>query len=372
MYKEKMMLKYLATLLIIILILVMTGLMGCGGETPKSTSVSPPSVVPGPSKSTTVPGQTNASLPGTASGGVVGSGVLRGESWLLGTWTASIPNTDSSIFAGKKLKLEVASVMLGSDEKAQGRLAAKFGYSGRLVWDAGGQESSQKFVQEDWDVGPSVVVWEYMSPGANQFLENITLRIYGSNYEFALDWGPQISKPGSTFSTLEFYGSIQNIETDQRQEFDPQNMIKLTRTASAVPAITAVKPGTGTPTSVKPATPTSKPPMTTSRVQGTIDVWSDVPIYPNVAEVPDSAVKLADESFSQLEWRYFGTADGVSKVVDFYKKQMLNKGWTLEMWAESPVMPYGSYQKNNETRRCLVYIIGGDGETAIQLMSASK
>jgi hypothetical protein len=114
---------------------------------------------------------------------------------------------------------------------------------------------------------------------------------------------------------------------------------------------------------------------TTSVDQGTGDLWSDVPIYPNAQKAEDEGFELSvpgDPSYSQIEWHFFATSDDFTKVVDYYKQQMQSNGWTKTMWADIGEMSYGTFQKNNETRMCLVYVIKGEDGTAINIMSAAK
>ena len=54
------------------------------------------------------------------------------------------------------------------------------------------------------------------------------------------------------------------------------------------------------------------------------------------------------------------------------KTQMQSKGWTRESWADLGEMQYGSFQKNNETRRCLIYVIQSEDKTGINILSTSK
>jgi|WetSurMetagenome_2_1015567.scaffolds.fasta_scaffold58554_2 hypothetical protein len=315
----------------------------------------------------------------STSGAATTSGLLRSENWLLGAWEATVPNTESSIFAGKKINIEVNSVMLVSDEQVQGKPTGKYAYSGTLIWDVDGEAVNIDFLKENRTEGNGTLVWSYASPGANQFMENISMRIYDLQYAIELDWGPQISKPGSNYKTLEFYGSIQNVETSDRNVFDPDNMIKFTQTSSTAPTTTATKPTTNTAGSstTKTSTTVSEPSSTdtTAIVPGTGDIWSDIPVYPNAHAAEDSGFEMSvggDESFSQIEWRFYATSDDYTGVVDFYKEKMPANGWTKMMWLDSEEMSYGSFQKNNETKLCLVYVVNSEGDTGINIQSAAK
>ena len=318
-------------------------------------------------KTETTAGQTQNPSVVSSSGNTTASGLLRNENWLLGTWQATVPNTGSSNFAGKKIKLNVTSVMLVSDEKVQGNPTGKFAYSGSIIWDVGGEEKTLDFVKEDWSAGNGTLMWEYASPGANQFVENITQRVYDLTLAFELDWGPQISKPCSTFKSLGFFGSIQNLDISDKDEFDPSHLITFTQTSSSAPATTSTKS-----TTTAAGSSTTK---TTTSYQGTGDIWSDIPIYSNAQQAEDEGFGQSigsDPSYSQIEWRFFETSDDFAKVTAFYKAQMPAKGWTKVSWADIGEMSWGSFQKNNETRSCLVYVIKSEDKVSINIMSEAK
>ena len=324
-------------------------------------------------KTETNSGQTQNPLVVSTSGNTTASGLLRNENWLLGTWQATVPKTGSSNFAGKKIKLNVTSVMLVSDEKVQGNPTGKFAYSGSIIWDVGGEEKTLDFVKEDWSAGNGTLMWGYASPGANQFVENITQRIYDLTLAFELDWGPQIFKPGSTFKSLGFFGSIQSLDTSDKDEFDPSHLITFTQTSSSAPATTSTKSSTAA--AVISKTKPSSTTKTTATGQGTGNIWSDIPIYSNAQQAADEGFGLSigsDPSYSQIEWRFFETSDDIAKVTAFYKAQMPAKGWAKVSWADIGEMSYGSFQKNKETRICLLYIVKSEGGTAINIESSAK
>jgi hypothetical protein len=105
------------------------------------------------------------------------------------------------------------------------------------------------------------------------------------------------------------------------------------------------------------------------------DVRSDIPVYTGARPAEDSGFGLTiqeDPSYPNAEWRFYETADAVEKVSEFYKTQMQSKGWTRESWADLGEMQYGSFQKNNETRRCLIYVIQSEDKTGINTLSTSK
>jgi hypothetical protein len=348
----------------VVIIIGLIGITGCG-----SVPTNPAQII----------GQIQNGTIGQNSGTSNGSGLLRNENWLIGTWSATVPKSDSSNFAGKKINLKIASVMLISDEKVQGRPTGKFAYSGNLIWDVGGKEKTLVFIKEDWTTGDGSLIWEYMSPGADQFLENISMRVYDLTFSFELDWGPQISKPGSTFSSLSFYGSIQNLDTSAKDEFDPGNMINFTQTSNTAPNMISTNPTAtssgSSPTKTATSTSTPSPTKTTSTGSGTRDIWSDIPIYPNALKAEDQGFGLSsggDPSYSQIEWHFFASSDDIAKVADFYTKQMPAKGWTKDSWANIGEMAYGSFNKNNETRLCSINLIKAEGGTAINIMSAAK
>jgi hypothetical protein len=372
--------KNLSMLLMFILILSLIGVSGCSGG---KTTTSPSQTTGQTPKTSTSPAQTTSQTPNTPTPERPPS--LRNENWLIGTWNATVPKTGSSKFAGKKINLYIASVKLESKDEIKGRPTGKYAYSGNLVWDADGEKKTMGFGTADQLTGDSILIWSYASPDSNQYMENISMRVYDMTYSLELDWGPQISKPGSTIKSLEFYGSIQNLDTSDRDSFDPKNMIVFTQTSSNTPTVASIKPTTTstgssptkTTTPAKTTTPTktSSPPKTTSTGSGTGDIWSDIPIYPNAKAAEDEGFSLSvggDASYSQIEWHFYASTDAFTKVVDFYTKQMPAKGWTKMMWVDVGEMAYGTFQKNNEDRICMVYVIKTEGGAGINIQSAAK
>jgi hypothetical protein len=342
-----------------LLVLGLIGISGCGGSTEKTTG-----------DKTSVNSQPSGKTTQTAS---FASGILRNEDWLLGTWEATVPKSDTSYFKGKIAKLSITGVTLISNEKIQGNPTGKFAYTGSLVWDVGGEERSLAFSDENWKEDNTGLLWEYASPGANQFMENISMRIYDHTYAFELDWGPQISKPGSTYQSLSFYGSIQNLDTSEKDQIDVNDMMKFVRTGSAV-ANPSSKTTDATGTTTKPVEETSSTP-TTVTTGGTTDIWSDIPIYTGAKSATDTGFGetiQGDPSYPNAGWHFYETQDGVSAVSDFYKDQMPGKGWTKESWADIGEMQFGSFTKGNESRRCLIYVIDNGNGTSINIMSAAK
>jgi hypothetical protein len=351
----------IAILALVSVILAMLGMAGCGGSSSTNRGQ--------------LPAQNANGITSQSGDNSGGTGLLRNENWLLGTWAAIVPKTTTSAFAGKKMSLNIANVMLVSNEAIQGRPTGKFSYSGNLVWDVGGEAQTLIFTKEDWQTGDGSLIWEYVSPGANQFMENITMRIYDLTFAFELDWGPQLSKPGNNFKSLGFYGSIQNLDTSTKDNFNPNNLININQTSTAVQTMASIKPSVITTLSspIKKPTTTSTPSATT--ITSTGDIWSDIPIYPGAQVAEDQGFTISvggDESYSQIEWHFFASTDDFAKVVDFYKKQMPAKGWGKMTWVDLGEMSYGSFQKNDEIRTSLIYVIRSEGGAAINIQSAAK
>jgi hypothetical protein len=357
--------RVISALIVLVLLTFLAMVAGCSGSASNS-----PGQTAGPNTNVATSQLANTSA---------ASGLLRNENWLVGTWVADVPKTSSSNFAGKKINLSVAGDMLVSNETIQGRPTGKFSYSGNLVWDVGGMARTLVFTKEDWKTGDASLMWEYASPGADQFMENITMRIYDLTFAFELDWGPQISKPGSTYKSLGFYGSIQNLDTSAKDNFDPNNMITFKQTSSTAPTMASVQPtntsAASSPTKTATTTSATSPPKTTSTIPGTGDIWSDIPVYPGAQEAEDQSFAMSiagDPSYPQLEWHFYSSTDDLSKVVDYYKKQMPANGWTKMMWADMGEMSYGSFQKNKEARLALIYVIQSEGGTAINIQSSGR
>lgn len=348
----------------IVVIISLLAITGCGGS--------------GPANSTTSSTQTSAQA-GSQSGGTTAKpGALRNENWLIGTWSATVPKSKTNFFSGKKMNLLIASAVYISNEQVQGNPTGKVAYTGALVWDAGGSEQTLNFIKEDWNKGDGSVIWEYASPGANQYMENISFRMYNNTMALELDWGPQISKPGSSYNKLECNGSIQNLDTSEKDFFEPTNKIVFSQTSTAVPNIGAAKPTStsGGGTSTTSTAGTSSPTKTTPSGSGTGDIWSDIPIYPNAVKAEDEGFGLSvqgDPSFSQIEWRFFAVQNvDLDKVADFYKEKMAANKWNKMMWVDVGEMSYGTFEKNNETRMAMIYLILSEGGVAMNIMSSAK
>jgi len=368
--------KIVAVLLVLLIALSVTATMGCkGGELKTSTGITtggkPTSTNTPVGQTSTATGQTSNPASGSVAGGP------RNENWLLGVWEASVPNTDAALFTGKKIVLKISDVMLASSEKVQGRPTGRYSYSGSLIWDTGSAEKTLEFVKTNQLSGDSTITWSYLSPVANQFTENISLRIYGSEWQFELDWGPQISKPNSTIKSLAFYGDIENIDISQREEFDPNHMITFKQTSTTAPPMASSPPATSEATGgpEQSSTTQSSTPVAPPANKGTGDLWSDVPMYPNVEKAEDEGFSISvpgDPSFSQAEWRFYGSTDDYAKVVDFYKNEIPAKGWNKMMWMEADEMSWGSFEKNNESRIVMVYIVNDEGGVGINIHSLAK
>jgi hypothetical protein len=378
--QEGFMFKTISLFLIFILILCLVVVAGCSGG---KTSTSPSQTTGQTSKTSSSPSQTTSLTQNTPT--PESPPLLRNENWLIGTWSVTVPKTGSSKLSGKKINLYVASVKLENKDEIKGRPTGKYAYSGNLVWDTDGEKKTLGFGTADQVTGDSILIWSYASPVANQYLENISMRIYDMTYSLELDWGPQISKLGGTIKSLDFFGSIENLDTSDRVNFDPTNMLVFTQTSTTAPPLALIKPTTpssgSSPTKATPSTKTTTPPKPTSPTKtsttspGTGDIWNDIPVYPNAKVAEDEGFSLAvggDASYSQIEWHFYASTDAFSKVVDFYKKQIPVNGWTKMMWVDTGEMSYGSFQKNNETRMCLVYIIKSEGGAGINIQSAAK
>jgi hypothetical protein len=152
----------------------------------------------------------------------------RNEKWLFGTWQATVPGTASIGLAGKKVQLVVTEVALEQDESMQGNPVRLFAYAGSIIWDVGGDQGTQAFNHDpvSWPTsGENVLTWS--STGLmGQFMENVSLRIYTdpSVYDFELDWGPATSKAGSTWNSLDFYGTIWDRTADGSAVFAPDEL----------------------------------------------------------------------------------------------------------------------------------------------------
>jgi len=363
----------IAVISLVLLVIILTGISGCGGG--NATNQPENSVKP---VVTATQNQNTAAIKETAVSGA-GATALRNENWLIGTWSATVPQTETSFFKGKKIQLKIASVKLISNEKIQGNPAGKYGFSGNLVWDEGGKQRMPGLGEADSYDGESVLVWGYTSPGANQFMENISLRVYDGEWSFELDWGPQISKQGNSYSSLPFFGSIHNLETSETDFFDPESYIKFSQSSKEVPVISSAKPeATRQETeetdeiaeSDEPAAASTK----TTAPQAAGSLWNDIPVYPGAKIQEDGGLgeEMSDESYARIEWKNYASHDNLANVAKFFQKEMVTKGWQKQAWLDQEEMAYGAFFKDNENRACIINITADEELTYINIMSASK
>jgi len=213
-------LKKVGFILTLMLVAVSLLVAGCGGEGAESTPT-PTEMHAQPTATSIQP--TTAGSTTTATTDV--SEQPRNEKWLIGTWQATIPGSASIGLAGKNVQLVVTEVALKQDETIQGNPVRLFAYSGSLIWDVGGDQGTQAFSHEheNWPTsGENVLAWQTTGLGG-QFMENVSLRVYTDPavYDFELDWGPAISKAGSSWNSLDFYGTIWDRNEDGRAVFHP-------------------------------------------------------------------------------------------------------------------------------------------------------
>lgn len=214
--------KRVGFILILMLVAVSLLVVGCGGDGGESTPTPTEATHAQPTASSVQPTHTSAAS--TTQAADV-SKQPRSENWLIGTWQATIPGSASIGLAGGEVQLVVTEVDLEQDETMQGNPIRLFAYAGSLVWDVGGEQGTQGFNHEpeNWPTsGENVLTWQTTGM-AGQFMENISLRVYTdpSVYDFELDWGPAISAAGSTWNSLEFYGTIWDRNADGRAVFHP-------------------------------------------------------------------------------------------------------------------------------------------------------
>jgi hypothetical protein len=173
------MFRFISVVIVVALLLSSTVLFGCSSGSAKPST-----------QTTTGDATTQTANPAAQTGNPAAgssSGSLRSEKWLLGIWEASVPKGENGIFNGKKIVLKISDVMLVSNEKIQGNPTGKYSYSGSLVWDTGSAEKTLVFAKTEKLSGESTILWSYLSPGANQFTENISLRVYDMEWQFELD-----------------------------------------------------------------------------------------------------------------------------------------------------------------------------------------
>jgi hypothetical protein len=119
--------------------------------------------------------------------------------------------------------------------------------------------------------------------------------------------------------------------------------------------------------------PTTSPAPSVSQSGG--DLWGDVPVYAGATQVQQASSQQPGgktESLKFIEWRFFETTADAASVASFYQTQLPAKGWTKASWIDMGPLAQGTYQKNNESRLCLIQIITDSGKTTISVMSGSK
>jgi len=216
---------FILTLMLAAVSLLVVG-SSCDGEggNATATATGTPATIQ-PTTSSAQPTHTSAASPTQATDV---SKQPRNEKWLIGTWQATVPGTASIGLAGKKVQLVVTEAALEQDETMQGNPVRLFAYAGSLIWDVGGDQGTQAFNHDpvSWPTsGENVLTWS--STGLmGQFMENVSLRVYSdpSVYDFELDWGPATSKAGSTWNSLDFYGTIWDRIADSSAVFIPDEL----------------------------------------------------------------------------------------------------------------------------------------------------
>ena len=217
--------KKVGFILILMLVAISLLVTGCSGGEEEAKPTATSTVKPTAAQPTATSAQPTKTPAGPTQTAAV-SGQPRSETWLIGTWEASIPSTASITLAGKKVQLVVTEVALKQDETVQGNPVRLFAYSGSLIWDVGGDQGTQAFSHEDWPTsGNSILAWGSTGMGG-QFLENISLRNYAypAVYDFELDWGAAISQAGSVWNSLDFYGTIWDRNADTKAVFAPSEL----------------------------------------------------------------------------------------------------------------------------------------------------
>jgi hypothetical protein len=215
---------FILTLMLVAISLLVVGFTCEGGG---GNATATPTGTPAAAQPTATSAQPTTAGPTTTATTDV-SKQPRNEKWLIGTWQATIPGTASIGLAGKKVQLVVTEVALKQDDTIYGNPVRLFAYAGSLIWDVGGDQGTQTFSHEheNWPTsGENVLTWQSTGLGG-QFMENISLRIYTDPavYDFELDWGPASSKAGSTWNSLDFYGTIWDRTADGQAVFAPDEL----------------------------------------------------------------------------------------------------------------------------------------------------
>lgn len=121
------------------------------------------------------------------------------------------------------------------------------------------------------------------------------------------------------------------------------------------------------------ATPTTSTPGGTTTPAAADSVLADIPSYPSLLQVQKvSQIMPQTAGYAKADVRVYETNDSPEKVADFYKAQMLAKGWAETQWLDTPQFKNGAYSKNNEADIAMIYVIAGEGKTEVMIMRATK
>ncbi|MCR4397104.1 MAG: hypothetical protein NUW07_10300 [Candidatus Saccharicenans sp.] len=100
--------------------------------------------------------------------------------------------------------------------------------------------------------------------------------------------------------------------------------------------------------------------------------WRGLPIYPGAKLTEKISVSLpVTEELKDLEYRYFTTGDEVSRVADFYQKEIPKRGW-VGSFMTSGDFAMGNYQKDEGKLVGVVFLDKIEGKTTIMLATGTR
>jgi hypothetical protein len=99
-----------------------------------------------------------------------------------------------------------------------------------------------------------------------------------------------------------------------------------------------------------------------------------MPAYSGADQVEKGSWAIPPEEgdWSQVEWRYYETGDGMAAVAASLRSQMTGKGWQETAWMEMQEMSWGYYSKNDEQDAAMIWVGSEEDKAFIALMRATE
>ena len=120
---------------------------------------------------------------------------------------------------------------------------------------------------------------------------------------------------------------------------------------------------TTSPTALKPTAQTPAP-AATDVTKPAVTIWSDIPTWFRGTRVDtkgDRTLPAPAGTNKTVEWRYYEIPDAIPTLRNFYREQMVVKGWTQVSWSDPDVNTSVSNwikgDKAKATDGAMIYIV---------------